>query len=118
MKEFFHKAKHLLRDIDFSSPQNLKKWSSDDHSMNSNFTEKKKLIHEALCGIFSMKILEKIIMMLFYLLKKDSINTPLVMKELSSLITLTNTYMSDANRKHNLMIIKSIASYITNLLKV
>lgn len=91
-------------------------------NLNFRFIEKKSLIHKALCGWFIKFILTlfmTISINLFFSLI-DSINTALVMKELMDLISSANTYMSKNYNlpSYNHTLIKDIALYITNLMRV
>ena len=65
----------------------------------SVFHEKKAAIRRALC---------------------DSINTPQAMKEINSLVSAGNTYMSGYyNAQHfNHVLVRDVAGYITNLLRI
>jgi cysteinyl-tRNA synthetase len=80
-------------------PDAFVKLTSVESALLKGFEEKKALVHKALC---------------------DSINTPAVMKELSNLVTLANTYLSQNYNlpSYNHVLVRDIALYITNLMKI
>ena len=98
-KEFFFKAKDFSRNVKFDSTSAFRKFTQVEIDLLKLFNEKRALIHKALC---------------------DSINTSAVMKEIVSLVSASNTYLS-ANynlETYNYVLVKDIAGYITNLLKI
>lgn len=99
LKEFFFKVKDFSRDVKFDNPDAFRKVTDNELQLLATFHEKKTAIHRALC---------------------DSINTPAAMKEITNLISTSNTYMNSFYNSpdYNHVLVKDIAGYITNLLKV
>jgi len=98
LNEFFLKVKDCLRDIRVTDIKNLKKWRKEELALHNEFHEKKQLVHNALC---------------------DSVDTPEVMKELSSLISIVNSYLNENNSTvANYLLVREIAIYCTNLLRI
>jgi cysteinyl-tRNA synthetase len=100
LKEFYFRFKDFSRDVvKFDVSEAFVKFTPVEKSLLKSFQEKKASIHKFLC---------------------DSINTPSVMKEISSLITLTNIYMTGNYNlpSYNHVLVKDVAIYITNLMKI
>lgn len=99
LKEFFFKVKDFSRDVKFDNPDAFRKVTDNELQLLATFHEKKTAIHRALC---------------------DSINTPAAMKEITNLISTSNTYMNSFYNSpdYNHVLVKDIAGYITNLLKI
>lgn len=98
-KEFFYKVKDFSRDAKFEQPTAFTKFTPVEIDLLNAFKEKKLNIHRALC---------------------DSVNTPVVMKEILNLISTANNYMSGYyNSKHyNHILMRDIGNYITDLLRI
>ncbi|XP_029438619.1 cysteine--tRNA ligase, cytoplasmic isoform X1 [Rhinatrema bivittatum] len=99
MNEFFLNVKDLLRaPIEITSQ--YEKWEAQETELNKCFYEKKSAVHEALC---------------------DNIDTRTVMEEMRSLVGHSNCYIAAkklARQTPNRMLLKSIALYLTQMLKI
>lgn len=99
LKEFFFRVKDFSRNARFDEPNGYNKFTKVERELLDLLQEKKSLIHQALC---------------------DSINTSNVLKEISNLISSTNSYMSNnynlPNYNHN--IVRDVSLFITNLMKI
>merc|ERR1712131_38875 len=99
MNEFFLNVKHILRaPVDITGQ--FEKWESAEMELNHSFYERKSAIHDALC---------------------DNIDTRTTLEEMRALVGQSNSYI--ASRKNskllpNRMLIKTIAVYLTDMLKV
>ncbi|XP_033841246.1 cysteine--tRNA ligase, cytoplasmic isoform X1 [Periophthalmus magnuspinnatus] len=99
MNEFFLNVKDILR-----APTDItgrfEKWEEPEVELNNSFYERKRLVHEALC---------------------DNMDTRTALEEMRVLVGHSNSYV--ANRKSaklrpNRMLLESIATYLTYMLKV
>ncbi|KAI1903982.1 hypothetical protein AGOR_G00001000, partial [Albula goreensis] len=98
LNEFFLNVKDVLRAPTDITGQ-FEKWEAAEIELNQSFYKQKAMVHEALC---------------------DNIDTRTVMDELRTLVGQSNSYM--ASRKSakllpNRMLLKSIATYLTDMLK-
>jgi len=96
IQEFFLNIKDCLR----SSPDPYPKWTSEDLSFQKRLDVGKQIVHAALC---------------------DSIDTRSAMFGLRDLISASNIYIQiGKNQKQplNVPLLKSVAKYITNILRV
>lgn len=92
--EFFQQASAIVRNFDIKKhPQ---KWNDEDYKLNDKLRETKIKVHHHLC---------------------NSIDTPKVIKELSTLIVETNKYMKDTSTVIKSPIIVSVSQYISKILK-
>ncbi|NP_001080786.1 cysteine--tRNA ligase, cytoplasmic [Xenopus laevis] len=99
MNEFFLNVKDLLRAPTDITGQFVK-WEVLEIELNNCFYSKKAAIHEALC---------------------DNIDTRTVMEEMRSLVSQCNSYIASkkvAKQFPNRMLLRSISSYLTSMLKV
>uniref|UniRef100_A0A8C7NFB6 cysteine--tRNA ligase n=1 Tax=Oncorhynchus mykiss TaxID=8022 RepID=A0A8C7NFB6_ONCMY len=99
LNEFFLNVKDILRAPCDITGQ-FEKWEAAEMELNESFYERKAAIHAALC---------------------DNVDTRSTMEEMRVLVTQSNTYI--ASRKSsklqpNRMLMKSIALYLTDMLKV
>lgn len=98
-QEFFFKVKDFSRSVKFDSASAYTKFTPVEAELLKVFNEKRASVHKFLC---------------------DSINTAATMKELISLVSATNTYMSNNYNldSYNHVLVRDIANYITNMLTV
>ncbi|XP_015193710.2 cysteine--tRNA ligase, cytoplasmic isoform X1 [Lepisosteus oculatus] len=98
MNEFFLNVKDILR-----APTDLtgqfEKWESPEIELNQSFCDRKAAVHVALC---------------------DNIDTRTALEEMRAMVSQSNTYI--ANRKSaklapNRVLLQSIATYLTDMLK-
>uniref|UniRef100_A0A8C8LSV3 cysteine--tRNA ligase n=1 Tax=Oncorhynchus tshawytscha TaxID=74940 RepID=A0A8C8LSV3_ONCTS len=99
LNEFFLNVKDILRAPCDITGQ-FEKWEAAEMELNESFYERKAAVHAALC---------------------DNVDTRSTMEEMRALVTQSNTYI--ASRKSsklqpNRMLMKSIALYLTDMLKV
>ncbi|XP_065835615.1 cysteine--tRNA ligase, cytoplasmic-like [Oscarella lobularis] len=97
--EFFLTAKDLLRNQGIEN-EAFAKWGPLEKELNAKFLLKKSSIHVALC---------------------DSIDTASALNHMRDLVKEANIYISmcrQSSRDFNLSLIKSVAVYLTNMLKV
>ncbi|KAJ8249094.1 hypothetical protein GJAV_G00231110 [Gymnothorax javanicus] len=99
LNEFFLNVKDVLRaPVDITGQ--YEKWETAEVELNQSFYEKKEAVHEALC---------------------DNIDTRTALDEMRSLVSLSNTYMAGRKASKltpNRMLMKSIAAYLTSMLKI
>ncbi|XP_064867264.1 cysteine--tRNA ligase, cytoplasmic [Oncorhynchus nerka] len=98
LNEFFLNVKDILRAPCDVTGQ-FEKWEAAEMELNESFYERKAAVHAALC---------------------DNVDTRSTMEEMRALVTQSNTYI--ASRKSsklqpNRMLMKSIALYLTDMLK-
>ncbi|XP_062326673.1 cysteine--tRNA ligase, cytoplasmic isoform X1 [Osmerus eperlanus] len=98
MNEFFLTVKDLLR-----APRDItgqfEKWESAEMDLNQSFSQRKLLVHEALC---------------------DNVDTRVAMEEMRALVSLSNTYIASkktSKLQPNRLLIKSVAVYLTDMLR-
>ncbi len=91
--------KDFSRSVKFDNPDAFRKMSASELQLLAVFDERKAAVHRALC---------------------DSINTPQAMKEVNGLVSAANTYMSScySSPEFNHVLVKDVAKYVTDLLKM
>ncbi|KAJ8252593.1 hypothetical protein COCON_G00219050 [Conger conger] len=99
LNEFFLNVKDILRaPVDITGQ--FEKWEAAELELNDSFYERKAAVHLALC---------------------DNIDTRAALDEMRALVTQSNTYMASRKASKmapNRMLMKSVASYLTDMLKV
>ncbi|KAJ8390902.1 hypothetical protein AAFF_G00098220 [Aldrovandia affinis] len=98
LNEFFLNVKDVLRTPTDITGQ-FEKWEVAEIELNQSFYERKAAVHEALC---------------------DNIDTRTVLDEFRVLVSQSNTYIASKKASKlapNRMLLKSIASYLTDMLK-
>ncbi|CAL8362107.1 unnamed protein product [Gadus morhua 'NCC'] len=98
MNEFFLNVKDILRCPTDITGQ-FEKWEAAEMDLNKCFYERKSAVHEALC---------------------DNVDTRAAMEEMRALVSQSNTYIASrksAKLQPNLMLLDSIAAYLTAMLK-
>lgn len=100
LREFFLTVKSILRTLpqDFSGV--FTKWDQAEMKLNDAFIEKQARFHEALC---------------------DNIDTFSALQHIRELVNTCNSYIAerrDSNSKPNAFLLKTIAVFITNMLKM
>ncbi|KAF7212144.1 cysteinyl-tRNA synthetase [Nothobranchius furzeri] len=99
MNEFFLNVKDILR-APTDLPGRFERWEADELELNSSFYDRKSAIHQALC---------------------DNVDTRAAMEEMRVLVGQSNTYIAsrkNAKLRPNRLLLESIATYLTNMLKV
>uniref|UniRef100_A0A3Q0QZ32 Cysteine--tRNA ligase, cytoplasmic n=1 Tax=Amphilophus citrinellus TaxID=61819 RepID=A0A3Q0QZ32_AMPCI len=99
MNEFFLNVKDILRAPTDITGQ-FEKWETAEVELNNSFCDRKSAVHEALC---------------------DNVDTRTAMEEMRMLVSHTNSYIAsrkNAKLRPNRMLMESIATYLTNMLKV
>jgi cysteinyl-tRNA synthetase len=100
VNEFFLNVKDILRRLPATGPASFCKWNQEELDLNNKFTECQDCVHKALC---------------------DSVDTKGALDAIRDLITSSNVYVDNkrkANSSPDRGLIKSIATYITHILKV
>ncbi|KAI0978786.1 hypothetical protein GJ496_000095 [Pomphorhynchus laevis] len=98
-QEYFLLVKDWIRNSNPYETASQKKWTNREFTLNNEFNECRKKVHEALC---------------------DSFDTPTVMKAMREMISSCNTYMDDRVNASslNILLVKNIASYIDRMFKI
>lgn len=99
LKNFFGVVKGLLRDVPASKlsdvPQN---WGKDEDRLHEDFRICQSKVHASLCNNF---------------------DTPAAMEAIFSMVSASNKYINQPGRTQpRVMLLKSIALYITNILRI
>ncbi|KAL0479760.1 cysteinyl-tRNA synthetase [Acrasis kona] len=94
--EFFLNVQTLIRSIN-DQLNTSQKWTKAEFDLQEHLSLAKRNVHEALC---------------------DSFDTPTVIFVLIKLIDETNIYMRDRNNNSIVTLLRSVATYITDMLKV
>ena len=97
LKNFFGTVKALLREIPATKfAQVEQRWLDDEYKLHDKFIKCQSLVHSSLCANFDY---------------------PSAMEAIFSLVSETNKYINDPGRKPRVMLLKSIALYITKILR-
>merc|ERR1712142_61147 len=100
LREFFLTVKSVLRTLPHDSSGAFTKWSSPERKLNDAYIEKQAKFHEALC---------------------DNVDTFTALQHIRELVNICNSYIAerrDANASPNAFLLKTIAIFITNTLKI
>ncbi|MED6294779.1 Cysteine--tRNA ligase, cytoplasmic, partial [Characodon lateralis] len=99
MNEFFLNVKDILR-----APTDLtgrfEKWEAAEVELNNSFYDRKSAVHQALC---------------------DNVDTRTAVEEMRVLVSHSNSYVAgrkSSKLRPNRLLLKSIATYLTNMLKI
>uniref|UniRef100_A0A8C4X4H7 Cysteine--tRNA ligase, cytoplasmic n=1 Tax=Erpetoichthys calabaricus TaxID=27687 RepID=A0A8C4X4H7_ERPCA len=99
LNEFFLNVKDILRAPTDITGQ-FEKWEAPEIELNKSFYDKKASVHAALC---------------------DNIDTRSAMEEMRALVSQSNYYIAakkNTKQNPNRMVLKSIATYLTDMLKI
>ncbi|XP_039592953.1 cysteine--tRNA ligase, cytoplasmic isoform X1 [Polypterus senegalus] len=99
LNEFFLNVKDILRAATDITGQ-FEKWEAPEIELNKSFYDKKASVHVALC---------------------DNIDTRSAMEEMRALVSQSNYYIAakkNTKQNPNRMVLKSIATYLTDMLKI
>ncbi|XP_055530322.1 cysteine--tRNA ligase, cytoplasmic [Wyeomyia smithii] len=96
LNEFFLNVKDLTRHVVSGKPRDqFNNWTTVEAELQDKLNAAKKSVHEALC---------------------DNIDTRTVLDTLRDLVSHSNVYIRDYRQKVNALLLRRIASYITDLL--
>ncbi|XP_038162800.1 cysteine--tRNA ligase, cytoplasmic isoform X1 [Cyprinodon tularosa] len=99
LNEFFLNVKDILRaPTDLTS--RFEKWEAAEIELNNSFYDRKSAVHQALC---------------------DNVDTRGAMEEMRLLVSHSNSYIAgrkSSKLRPNRLLLESIASYLTNMLKI
>ncbi|XP_058979756.1 cysteine--tRNA ligase, cytoplasmic-like [Musca domestica] len=98
LNEFFLNVKDLTRHVTSSEPRKqFDAWTEVEAGLQKKFNEARKAVHSALC---------------------DNIDTRSALDAIRDLVTAANIYIRDNKDRLNCLLLRKIASYITDLLRI